>query len=319
MTGCMKVKWITLWIVSVALFSACKQHEEGKPLQTTGKTSELSLPPFIIDAHVHYKADDQWEKSFLEIYSRYHAMGCLMVQMEDLERGIRFSKAHPDRAIPYAMIDIDAPTVLADVRRVHDMGYKGLGELFAKNQWNYDDPKYEPLWTLAEELHMPIAPHTGTLSNGMMARLRPGYLATIASKHPDLIIVGAHFGNPWYEEAGEAARRNHNLYFDLSGSSLIKKENNPGIWKEYLWWTDYVGKKTAHMPDDLVPAFEKIVFASDQDPDALEENFRRFNKMLDANNVSEETRAKCYGLTMARILGIKTDALENKPHVSEKL
>ena len=73
------------------------------------------------------------------------------------------------------------------------------------------------------------------------------------------------------------------------------------------------------MPDDLVPAFEKIVFASDQDPDALEENFRRFNKMLDANNVSEETRAKCYGLTMARILGIKTDALENKPHVSEKL
>ena len=308
-----------LSLVCLSLLSGCDRTRNSEESQNVGAGSEISVPPFIIDAHVHYRADDKWEKSFVETYSRHHAMGCLMVQMDDLERGIRFAKAHPDRVIPYAMIDIDAPDVLEEVKKVHDMGYKGLGELFAKNQWNYDDPKYEALWTLAEQLHMPISPHTGTLSNGMMARLRPGYLATIASKHPDLIIVGAHFGNPWYEEAGEAARRNANLYFDLSGSSLIKKENNPGIWKEYLWWTPYVGKHTAHMPDDLVPAFEKIVFASDQDPEDLEENFRRFNKMLDANDVSAETRARCYGLTMARILGIKTDQLENKPQASDKL
>jgi len=269
---------------------------------------KIDVPSFIIDAHVHYKPNDVWEKSLLDVYSRYNAMACLMVRMEDLDRGIRFAKAHPDRIIPYAMIDIDSKTVLADVRKVHAMGYKGLGELFAKNQWNYDDPKYEPLWSLAERLGMPLAPHTGNLSNGMMARLRPGYLATIASKHPKLIIVGAHFGNPWYAEAGEATRRNSNLYFDISGSSLIKKEHDPGIWKEYLWWTEYVGKKTAHMPSDLVPAFEKIVFASDQDPEDLEENFRRFNKMLDANGVPEESRVKIYGLTMAGFHSIKVGA-----------
>ena len=176
---------------------------------------------------------------------------------------------------------------------------------------SYDDLKYEPLWSLAEELGMPLAPHTGNLRNGMMARLRPAYLATIAANHPDLIIVGAHFGNPWYAEAAEAARRNSNLYFDMSGSSLIKKENDPGIWKQYLWWTPYVGKDTPHMPSDLVPAFEKIVFASDETPDALEENFRRFNKVLDANDVSEETRAMCYGLTMARIHGIDVENIQS--------
>ena len=90
------------------------------------------------------------------------------------------------------------------------------------------------LWTLAEGLGMPLAPHTGNLSNGMMARLRPSFLATIAAKHPKLYVVGAHFGNPWYDEAGEAARRNKNLYFDLSGSSLIKKENDPAL-KETGW------------------------------------------------------------------------------------
>ena len=307
----MKRKLILHCILSLCLLQACDKRTSTSEVASSESTEqEISTPPFVIDAHVHYKATDDWEKSFIEVYSRHHAMACLMVQMKDLERGIKFAKAHPDRIIPYAMIDIDNATVLEDVRRVHALGFKGLGEFFARNEWNYDDVKYEPLWTLAEELGMPLAPHTGTLSNGMMARLRPGYLATIASKHPDLIIVGAHFGNPWYEEAGEAARRNKNLYFDLSGSSLIKKENTPGIWKEYLWWTPYVGKDTPHMPKDLVPAFEKIVFASDEDPQALEENFRRFNKVMDANDVSPETRARCYGLTMARIHGIDVNKLE---------
>lgn len=295
-----------LSLVSVLLLiGGCRESGKGT---IDAETPNFATPPFIIDAHVHYKPVDAWEKSFLETYARHNAMACLMISMDDLDRGIGFAKAHPDRVIPYAMIDIDSPTVLEDVKKVHAMGFKGLGEFFAKNQWNYDDVKYDPLWALAEELGMPLAPHTGNLSNGMMARLRPGYLATIAANHPGLYIVGAHFGNPWYDEAGEAARRNANLFFDLSGSSLIKKENDPGIWKQYLWWTPYVGKPTPHMPKDLVPAFEKIVFGSDEDPEALVENFRRFNKVLDANNVSDETRARCYGLTMARIHGINTEA-----------
>ena len=265
--------------------------------QTSSKT-----PAFIIDSHTHYAATDAWEKSFLSIYSKHNAMACVLVGMKDLERGIGFAKAHPDRVIPYAAIDIDSPTVLEDVKRVRAMGFKGLGELFAVNQWNYDDPKYDPIWKLAEELGMPIAPHSGILANGMMARMRPSFLATIASKHRKLVIHSAHFGNPWYDEAGEATRRNNNLFFDLSGSSLIKKEVDPGYWKQFLWWTPYLGK--AHMPKDAMPAFEKLLFATDEGPDALEENIRRFNKMLDACAVSEETRAKSYGLTMARIHGI---------------
>ena len=55
---------------------------------------------------------------------------------------------------------------------------------------------------------------------------------------------------------------------------------------------------------DAVPAFEKIVFATDQSPDGLEENIIRFNKMLDACGVSEESRKLCYYGTMAKILNI---------------
>ncbi len=266
----------------------------------------LKTPGFIIDSHTHYRAADDWEKSFLATYARHNAMACVLIDMKNLDRGIAFAKAHPDRVIPYAAVNIDSPGVLDDVRKAHDMGFKGLGELFAVNQWNYDDPKYDALWKLAQELGMPVAPHTGILANGMMARMRPSFLATISSRFPKLVIHAAHFGNPWYDEAGEATRRNNNLYFDLSGSSLIKKENDPGYWTQFLWWTPFLGK--AHMPKDAVPAFEKILFATDEEPGAFEENIRRFNKMLDACGVPEATRARSYGLTMARIHGIVVKA-----------
>ncbi len=292
----MSTKLILLSIFVICIAFGCSQRSQEPNTAT---------PPFVIDTHTHYRATDEWEKSFLEVYTRHNAMACLLIGMKDLDRGIQFAKAHPDRVIPYAAIDIDSPDVIEDIKKVHEMGFKGLGELFAKNQWNYDDPKYEPIWTLAEELGMPVAPHTGILANGLMARMQPAYLATIASNHRKLIIHAAHFGNPWYAEAAEATRRNANLYFDMSGSSLIKKENDPSFWEQFLWWTPHIGK--AHMPADAVPAFEKILFATDEGPDAFEENIRRFNKMLDACNVSEETRAKSYGLTMAKIHGINVE------------
>ena len=262
----------------------------------------MATPGFLIDDHIHYRATDKWEKDFLDIYGKYNAMGCVLMGMNSWERGIKFAKEHPDRVIPYAAIDIDSPTAVKDVQKAYDMGFKGLGELFARTDWNYDDPKHDPIWALAEKLGMPIAPHTGILASGQLSRMRPGYLGTICVKFPNLYIHAAHFGNPWYEEAGEVARRNKNLYFDMTGSSLIKKMEDPWYWEEYLWWTPYLGKP--HMPEDAVPAFEKIVFGTDQDPDGLEENILRFNNMLDACEVSQETRDKMYYGTMARIHNI---------------
>lgn len=290
----MKKNLALLLVLAAILLPGCK---------SSGPKADYSTPPFIIDSHMHYVATNEWEKSFLDVYSRHNAMACLLVPMKDLDRGIAFAKAHPDRVIPYAEIDIDSPTVVADIHKVYEMGFKGLGELFATGRWDYNDPKYDTIWSLAETLGLPVAPHTGILSDGKLAHLRPSFLADVASAHPKLFIHAAHFGNPWYEEAAEATRRNNNLYFDLSGSSLIKKENDPGYWAQWLWWTDAIGK--AHMPSDAVPAWEKILFATDEGPGELEENIRRFNKALDACHVSKETRAKCYGLTIARIHGIQ--------------
>jgi len=306
------MKRLTALVLTVALFvvvAGC-----GTDTADTGSAGaqapstpapNLSTPGFLIDSHIHYRATDEWEKSFLDIYPKWNCIGIILVGMKDLDRGMAFAKANPRYVIPYAAIDIDSPTVVDDIKKVHRMGFRGLGELFSKTDWNYDDPKYEPIWTLAEELGLPVAPHTGILASGQLSRMRPGYLGTIAYKHPDLVIHAAHFGNPWYNEAAEVARRNKNLYFDMTGSSLLKKDNDPGFWKQFLWWTPYIGKP--HMPADAVPAFQKIVFATDQSPEGLEENIIRFNKVLDACDVDEETRKLCYYGTIARIHNIDVD------------
>jgi predicted TIM-barrel fold metal-dependent hydrolase len=307
----MNLKLVFLSLLAVILLAGCNNQKSASTSTSTGwdeskYVPNYSTPPFIIDEHVHARVDPEWEKSFLEIYAKHNAMAVLFYAPRDWEAGIAFAKAHPDRVIPYANVDIDSPTILQEVQKAYDMGFKGLGELFARGDWDYCDPKYEPLWTLVEKLGLLIAPHTGNLANGLMHHLRPAPLADICARHPNLKIHAAHFGNPWYEEAAECARRNENLYFNLSGSSLIKKENDPQYWAQWMWWTDAIGKP--HMPKNAVPAWEKIVFGSDEGPDQLEENIRRFNKVLDANNVPDSIRAKCYGLTMARLLGIKVPA-----------
>ncbi|MHB9029332.1 MAG: hypothetical protein ACYC9O_11240, partial [Candidatus Latescibacterota bacterium] len=55
----------------------------GSPLLmgTAGAQTKpnMSTPKFIIDSHIHYRAADDWEKSFLDIYSKHNAMACLLV------------------------------------------------------------------------------------------------------------------------------------------------------------------------------------------------------------------------------------------------
>ena len=115
---------------------------------------------------------------------------------------------------------------------------------------------------------------------------------------PKAIIQGAHFGNPWYDEAAEVCRWSPNVFFDITGSTLHKliKLNDLERFSKVMWWTAGEGEATQHTLKGGPDAFEHIVFGTDENPTGLAPNIERFQKFLEANKVPEATREKMWGL-----------------------
>ena len=108
--------------------------------------------------------------------------------------------------------------------------------------------------------------------------------------------IGAHLGNPWYEEAAMALRWNQNLYADLSGSTMKCKP--PEFLGGLLWWTP-----TTRYRDPLGRhAWEKIVFGSDVPAAEIEDVLNDYKRTMAALNLAQELQSKVLHGTMARIL-----------------
>ena len=262
-------------------------------------------PRFIIDSHQHYRDDPAYLDTLVKIYGARNAMACVLTPIRALEIVRKAAAAHPEVVIPYGYVNVDDPEARTQIDRFGKAGFKGVKMHRPKHNW--DDFGYFPLYEQMQRLGLVALFHTGIVSGSSddpepssMARMRPAFLHTIARSFPQLRIQGAHLGNPWYDEAAEAARWEKNLYFDVTGSTLIKKARNLSVFKEYLWWEG----PTEHSSPDAVYAFEKLVFGTDEPPENLDVVIGRYEAMLDANRVPEPSRRRIYGETMARILGI---------------
>jgi uncharacterized protein len=263
-------------------------------------------PRFMIDSHHHFDPTPGYIDRLVRVYRPRNVMACLLTRYQHLETVRRAAAEHPDVVIPYGQINVDDVNAVKEVRHFAATGFKGIKMHTPRLNW--DDFSYFPIYDVMQSLGLVALFHTGIVSGASdepepssMARMRPSFLHTIARSFPKLVIQGAHLGNPWYEEAAEAARWEKNLYFDLTGSSLLKKAKNPGIFREYLWWDG----PSQHSSKDAVYAFEKLVFGTDEPPENLDGVIAQFDRMLDACAVPEESRKKIYGGTMARILGIR--------------
>ncbi len=282
-----------------------------------------SAPEFIIDSHYHSRATKEWVDLTVEVYRKHNAMCCALTWIKDIDTVKEAVKKYPDVFIGFGRVELDNPNAVREVQQFHEAGFVGMK--FHSPRHNYDDPIYFQTYRLCEEYGMHMLFHTGISSRrikdepscGSSSRMRPMYLDTICRQFPKATIQGAHFGNPWYEEAAEAARWNPNLYFDVTGSTLHKfiKLDRLGEFKDILWWASDEGEATSHTLKGGPSAFEHIVFGTDEGPSGLETNIERFQRLLDANKVPDKLREKMWGLTMADVLGI--DPLTHKFKKSE--
>jgi uncharacterized protein len=270
-------------------------------------------PPKLIDAHHHfYDGDPAYLDKVLVKLERVDGLAFILTPPKDLETVRAAVAKHPDRFVGFGDIRLDDPNVLVEIDRFHEAGFRGVGEITSPLK-NYDDRSYWPIYERAERYGMIVLFHTGIVnrehpevpSDISVDRMRPTTLDAIVRRFPRLRVIGAHLGNPDYAWAAEIARWNPNLYFDLSGSSLIKKQDDPTFWKSIFWWSGVV---SPHTPQSGASAFEKLVFGSDVfngELDEFDRELDRYHKMLDACGVPPSAQTNIFSGTLWRILNEK--------------
>ena len=269
--------------------------------------------PKLIDTLVHYDMYKKDGAAFLDKLiaklDSVDGIAILTTAPEDLDTVTALIKQHPKRLVCQGRLDLDDPAALELVDRFHEAGCVGLGEITSPLK-NYDDRSYWPIYERAEKYKMILHFHTGIVnrlkpdvpSDISVDRMRPTTLDGIARRFPKLTLIGAHLGNPDYVWAAEIARWNPNLYFDVSGSTLIKKQNDYAFFKSIFWWSGVV---SPHTPPGGPDAFENLVFGSDVFNGELEEfdrELERYHKMLDACGVPKAAQDNIFAGTMWRIL-----------------
>src|ERR1700733_12970677 len=166
--------------------------------------------PKLIDVHMHYDGEPGVLDKVLVKLERADGIAFLLTTPKGFPQANKFIQEHSDRFIGFGDIKLDDPDVLHQIDRFHAAGFRGLGEI-SMTRKAYDDPAYWPIYDRANKYHMILLFHTGIVNrlhpqepaDISFERSRVTRLDLIARHWPNLIIIGAHLGNPDYEEAGE--------------------------------------------------------------------------------------------------------------------
>jgi len=258
----------------------------------------------VIDCHVHYAGREGELDSLLRTNDQLGIDKTVIFGRGANDAVLAAAQAHPDRLIPFAFfaLGVDEPARIDDFA---DAGFRGVK--FIDPRDNYNAPQYHPVYGRMAERGLVALFHLGIVARRRdmqpddrdSNRSRPITLDHIARLFPALRIIGAHLGNPWYEEATMSARWNANLWFDLSGSTLKKK--TPAFLRSLLWWDKpdhpYQGHGGKH-------PFEKIVFGTDVAHEWMADVYNDYQLLMDGMDVPPGYRRKIMGGNAMEILGL---------------
>jgi len=203
-------------------------------------------------------------------------------------------KQHGDRFWGYGYVRPGRSNV-DDVDRLADMGMTALK--FHLPARRYDDPEYFALYARAQEHKLPCLFHTGIFyppapmpGEGIRSEnYRPIHLEPIAQEFPDLVLIAAHLGIPWHDEAASVCRICSNVYADLSGrSDGWRSSKTPEWFRRILYWDQ---------------ADRKILFGSDVHLDELAETIEDHRKIFEWLGWGAEQRANAFCKNARRIFG----------------
>jgi len=126
---------------------------------------------------------------------------------------------YPDKFVGFAYFDPREPDAMEKLRHsIEGLGLKGVKYGPIYNGVPLDDPRLEPLYRYCIANDLPLTMHMGTTfaSNAPLELGRAIHVEPIALKHPELKMILAHMGHPWYEECIAVIRKQRNVYGEVS-------------------------------------------------------------------------------------------------------
>ena len=121
------------------------------------------------------------------------------------------------------------------------------------------DPVHYPFYELAQQYQVPVVIHTGdtATSTALVKYSHPLTVDEVAVAFPKVNFVMAHYGNPWIVDATEVAKKNPNVFLDLSGLA----EGNftaDWFWETYSGYLQHLQTWLTYLGD-----YNKVLYGSD--------------------------------------------------------
>ncbi|MDA8356205.1 MAG: amidohydrolase family protein [Actinomycetota bacterium] len=243
--------------------------------RATSDRAEVAGPGDVVDIWVNFVSDELAAKFLshrqnrgIDLYlksseHRGEAASVLAVMDElgvttgivtaDLGRGAEEALAaaseHPGRfLVAGGVTDPSRPT--RNVRRVRalaeDPAFVMVRVMSVATGAAVNDPRHYPLYSVCEELSIPVGINVGVPGPKVRSRLQhPEMLEDVLIDFPDLVVVGAHMGHPYEELLMNYMRKWRNLYLSCTAYSprymdhmLLRFMNSSTYRGRVLWGSD---------------------------------------------------------------------------------
>ena len=254
----------------------------------------------IIDIHQHLYDPPEYLDELVEA-SRAHGIVKVCLSSCGAQYGQPGNDAvrrafgrYPDAVLGlgYVRLGIDGPDL---VDRLADEGFAAAKVINPKV--NYNDKSLYPVYERLQARAMPILFHTGLVArlptdgefDTASDRMRPVYLDAVARAFPELRLIGAHLGVPWFEEACAVAKANPNVWFDLSGVAGRFSERPADYCARWLFFNE---------------ARPKLLFGVDARAGSIGDAVSACERLLDKWEAPEAERRAFFHVNAARVLGL---------------
>ncbi|MGZ6957247.1 MAG: amidohydrolase family protein [Acidimicrobiia bacterium] len=165
------------------------------------------------------------------------------------EQAIAVADAHPGRfLVALGLATPDRPT--RNVRRVRALAEHSavcmVRVMPLATQVAIDDPRHYPVYSLCEEIGIPVGINVGIPGPRVRSRVQhPELLEGVLIDFPDLVVVGAHMGHPYEELLMNYMRKWPNLYLSCTAyapqyldPALVRFMGSSTYRGRVLWGSD---------------------------------------------------------------------------------